>query len=335
MAKCSISRRRARRRTARTSRARREETSSGVISGLFNAPSMPAICVMDWDMVQMPKARLDSQIFWKWQSLGQNCQLCLMERLQQADSLLLNSNQVSEAMRDKILSEIRRLTAERSGVPPGRILFERETSIRPSAWRGIYWARWTDAVVEAGFEPNAKQGKLDRSHLIEKLVASLRHYGRIPTAAELKMYRREVPDFPSHSTLLSHFGGKEGWLDALEKWAHQTNGNQDIIAFLSERSANGLELAGRTSTADREGMVYLIRSGSHFKIGRSEQLERRVKEIRISLPEAMTLEHAIRTDDPAGIEAYWHRRFADRRANGEWFRLSKADVVAFKRRKFQ
>jgi hypothetical protein len=82
------------------------------------------------------------------------------------------------------------------------------------------------------------------------------------------------------------------------------------------------------------GFVYLLRSGRFFKIGRTNALGRRERELVLQLPEKANVVHHIRTDDPVGIEAYWHKRFEARRWNGEWFELDSADLKAFRRRKF-
>jgi hypothetical protein len=91
-----------------------------------------------------------------------------------------------------------------------------------------------------------------------------------------------------------------------------------------------MKMSPRVQYAD----VYLLRSGNKFKIGFSIAALNRATTINTSSAEGVQVLHIIRTDDPRGIEAYWHNRFAEKRGNGEWFALSAADVTAFKRRKF-
>ena len=166
-----------------------------------------------------------------------------------------------------------------------------------------------------------------------KLATAIRHYRRLPTYAELRMYKQTHPDFPASKTFETRFLTKAKMAERVGEWARRMPGFEDLVGLIPE----GEKSAGPSSGKglETEGLVYLLKSGAHFKIGRSDQLERRVKEITIALPDTVELIHSIRTDDPSGIEAYWHRRFADRRANGEWFKLLRADVAAFKRRKFQ
>lgn len=235
-----------------------------------------------------------------------------------------------EAERTLILNEIARIAKANDGKPPGVRAFERETGIKEATWRGVHWARWGDALTEAGFSPNTWQGKHETNFVIEKFIEACRHYSRVPTIDELKMYGRGRDDFPNSKSLYLHFGSKEALLQNLRSWVVGKGEYSDVALLLGD-SAAALE----GTSKPQEGLVYLIKSGTHYKIGRSDELERRVKEIRIALPEAATLVHSIRTDDPPGIEAYWHRRFSDRRANGEWFKLTRDDVAAFKRRKFQ
>jgi hypothetical protein len=152
----------------------------------------------------------------------------------------------------------------------------------------------------------------------------------MPAFMEFRLYKKIDNEFPNEKTLLNYFGGKDNLVQRVGSWARTREEYKDIAAMIPD-----VPTASGPQTKAKEGLVYLIKSGAYYKIGRSDELERRVKEIRIALPEEAALVHSIRTDDSAGIEAYWHRRFADQRANGEWFKLSHADVAAFKRRKYQ
>jgi hypothetical protein len=234
-------------------------------------------------------------------------------------------------MREKILAEIKRLAIANGGQAPGLKTFGNETGIRIHEWRGKFWPKWSDAVTDAGLQPLEKNKKIDGTLIFSKLSEIVRHHKREPTRAEIEMYRQIDPGLPWYQTLLEHFGSKLEMFASLREWAGQSAGYEDVVELLPEADSRE---STATSSA-KEGYVYLIKSGVFYKIGRGDELEKRVKQIRTALPDASTLEHSIRTDDPPGIEAYWHRRFSEKRANGEWFKLTTSDVAAFRKRKYQ
>ena len=237
-------------------------------------------------------------------------------------------------MRAHILREICRLAASNGDHPPGQKLFARETGIAEHQWRGKFWARWGDALIEAGFKPNLWNERLDSEGVLTAIILACRHYKRLPTYDEIKIYRRQEPSVPSAQALRRHFGKRSVLIAALRERAANDDACADIVSMLPSEPQTKQDAAPSRAKLP-EGFVYLIKSGAFYKIGRSDDIERRVKEIRTALPDKAALVHSIRTDDPAGIEAYWHQRFNDKRANGEWFKLTSLDISAFKKRKFQ
>jgi hypothetical protein len=73
-------------------------------------------------------------------------------------------------------------------------LTSRLTGIDEAVWHGVYWARWGDALIEAGFAPNAWRGNTDTDFIVRKFIEAARHYGRRPAKMELRMYRRAHAD---------------------------------------------------------------------------------------------------------------------------------------------
>jgi len=240
--------------------------------------------------------------------------------------------------RSQILEEIRSCAKENSGRAVGRERFEFLTGIRETDWLGRYWVRWSDAVIEAGFEPNQMQTAYDDADVLRQLVELTRDLGHVPTVAEMRMRRRQNPDFPSHGRI-ERLGSRARRIALMAELCEQDQRYCEVLAIVgsvSEDESHSGDDEEHTAEVSRsqDAFVYLLKSRRHYKIGRTGHLGRRAYEIDLQLPEKAKLVHSIRTDDPVGIERYWHQRFADRRANGEWFLLSQLDVAAFRRRRF-
>lgn len=234
-----------------------------------------------------------------------------------------------------IIAEIKRTAQENGGRPLGVARFHQATGIKESDWYGRYWVRWSDAVTEAGYPPNTLQRAFDEDRLLKSLVSLIRELGRFPLKGDLLLKRRRDPGFPSHNTF-TRLGGKRQLAARVLQYCQMHSGFEDVASLcgeLASRDQIDLPMAVRPK-ADDAGTVYLLKSGRYFKIGRTNAVGRREREMAIQLPEKARTVHVIRTDDPNGIEAYWHTRFAAKRKHGEWFELDNSDVIAFKRRKF-
>jgi len=148
------------------------------------------------------------------------------------------------------------------------------------------------------------------------------------------MKRRSDPEFPSHNVFV-RIGSKADLAQKAINYCHGREGYEDVATIC--KPIAGAQTNAATNPESKSavfGFVYLMKSGRFFKIGRTNSAGRREYELAIQLPERASMVHKIKTDDPVGIEEYWHKRFADRRRNGEWFQLSAADVCAFRRRRF-
>jgi len=238
--------------------------------------------------------------------------------------------------KEHILSEIRRTAGANGGVPLGVQRFFAETGVKESDWHGRFWARWGDAQKEAGFQPNEFNAARTGEDLLNNLAGLVRELGRFPVKGELKLKARSDPRFPSHNTL-RRLGGKRALAAQLEKFCRD-RGENDLaeLCAVAAKTADAEDAEGvpEETAAGELGYVYLMKAGRFYKIGRTNALGRRERELAIQLPEAAKVIHSIKTDDPGGIEEYWHRRFQDRRKNGEWFDLTSQDLAAFRRRKF-
>lgn len=228
-----------------------------------------------------------------------------------------------------IIKAIQNTAQENGGRPLGRERFEKETGIKIYDWMK-FWAKFGDVQKEAGFKPNILTVAYDLDYILGKWTNLIKELGRFPTSGDLMVKNHSDPNFPSKGAMLK-LGNKQEIVQGVLDYAQRNNLTD--VASVCEQAIKISETKINENTNEKLniGAVYLFRHGKYYKIGKTYDTVRRGNELRIQLPENLDLIHEIKTDDPSGIEAYWHRRFETKRMNGEWFDLTSADLKAFKR----
>ncbi|MBI2590231.1 GIY-YIG nuclease family protein [Candidatus Berkelbacteria bacterium] len=228
-----------------------------------------------------------------------------------------------------IIKAIQETAKQNGGVPLGRGRFQKETGINEYEILK-FWPSFGEAQRAAGFEPNTLQSAHDMEFLLESMVTLIREIGKFPTNADLIGKRHRDSEFPSPGSF-DRLGNKKERADKVLEYAEK-KGHADIVKLCTSviEQHSKIEI-NDVGSGEIVGAVYLFKHGKYYKIGKTNDTVRRGNELKIQLPESLDLIHEIKTDDPSGIEAYWHRRFEVKRMNGEWFDLNSADIKAFKR----
>ena len=209
--------------------------------------------------------------------------------------------------------------------------FKSEMGISHSDWCGKHWARWGDALNEAGFDPNEFNTAYDGEKNFSKSSLNWHAGGHLPVKAELTMKMRGGSGFP-YPTVFRRLGGKAEIVRRLHEYCVLHPEYNNVAQMCNDYAPPRRSVPEETSDRDAQiGFVYLMKSGSFYKIGHSDAPGRRQYDLAIQLPEKVDLIHKIPTGAPEAAERFWHERFKTKRKGGEWFALNAMDVKTFKR----
>lgn len=229
--------------------------------------------------------------------------------------------------------------AVKSGGKVSFRLFIKEAGLPEQRLRRAPWFNgWNNLLQECGLSGN--RFFVDRTtddeiaFAVAELVMRLKHW---PTEDEFVREKKASPAFPDVSVIRR--AKKSGKLRLLLEHYRL----DDETCTIVRENAKYLPVAADECETDEidtsmrvQGFVYMLRADRRYKIGFTQSPVRRFREVRLELPDEIVDVHTIETDDPKGIEGYWHTRFASKRIrNSEWFELDANDVRAFKRRKYQ
>jgi hypothetical protein len=215
--------------------------------------------------------------------------------------------------------------------------FVQEAGIPEQRLRKAEWfPGWNALLKELGIATDVFHRPRTPEDEVASAVANLIvRFGRWPTEDEFVREKKVSNVFPD--VRIIRRAKRSGTLWSILQSYNADDPAYEVVRKLAVSQQPDYQVEDVAYDTERvHGHVYMMKAGRRYKIGYTNSPTRRHREVSVNVPDRTDLVHTIETDDPRGIEDYWHRRFAGKRVRGtEWFELDADDVRAFKRRKYQ
>jgi hypothetical protein len=161
--------------------------------------------------------------------------------------------------RQHIINEIRRTAKLNGDVALGQKRFENETGISYYDWFGKHWARWGDAIREAGFEPNKLNERFDDLFLVQQLVQLTRRLGRVPVKGDLMLEAQTNPDFPSKN-VFARLGSKSQRVTQVLSYCDAYAGFDDVALLWQQTPKSKSPITEVEDSTQQVGFVYMLKT---------------------------------------------------------------------------
>jgi hypothetical protein len=175
-----------------------------------------------------------------------------------------------------------------------------------------------------------KEAEFDNPEFISALKTAQSVYDEV----------NNIHSIGDYCSMSSYDGAPDEWFDEMIERCERAE-NQTVVPipnFIAHIKARLIEGQNQLYVTRHKsprkkvvGYVYLLRANTgNYKIGKTKDPSNRMRTFGIQLPFEVEYEHLIKSADMGRLEATLHKRFKDRRINGEWFDLSADDVAYIK-----
>ncbi len=236
--------------------------------------------------------------------------------------------------KEEIIRKYKDMVAICDGRLVGCRLFVKYAKLPYSYWRGgNYWKSWSEFQAECGFIPTPPNKRITEGYILQRYAELVMELKKLPSQADFIVRRKSDSSFPERQNF-RRLGLRD---EKLVRLAAHCEGKPEFafVLELIRRHYEKKAIAHPYRPGNDKGFVYLDRQGECYRLGRVEPAGGRLMATGLLLAQRPETVHAIRTDDPEGIERYWRYRFRLRRHGRNCFQLSDGDVADFKHRRYQ